>query len=84
METYQLHYVKLYFWEIQSDQGLACLLTEWADTVELMDDDNGLVFYIPFNIIQVISRQWKDDNERLSAMKRCLCNEALSLCNEAL
>ena len=30
---------------------------------------NDLVFYIPFNIIEVISRQWKSDNERLQAMK---------------
>ena len=28
------------------------------------------VFYIPFNIIKVISRQGKGDNERLCAMKR--------------
>ena len=31
---------------------------------------DGLVFYVPFNNIQVISRRWKDDNERLCAMKR--------------
>ena len=33
------------------------------------DDDNDLVFYIPFNIIQIILRWWKSDNERLPAMK---------------
>ena len=32
-------------------------------------DDDDLVFYIPFNIILVISRWWKGDNERLCAMK---------------
>ena len=33
------------------------------------DDDDDLVFYVPFNIIQIISRQWKGENERLCAMK---------------
>ena len=28
------------------------------------DDDDGLVFYSPFNIISVISKLGKDDNER--------------------
>ena len=28
------------------------------------DDDHDMMFYIPFNIIQVILRRWKDDNER--------------------
>ena len=32
-------------------------------------NDDDLMFYIPFNIILVISRQWKGDNERLSAVK---------------
>ena len=35
------------------------------------DDDDGLVLYVPFNIILVISRWWKDNNERLHAMKCC-------------
>ena len=30
---------------------------------------DGLVFQVPFNVIQVIKRQWKDDNERLCATK---------------
>ena len=29
----------------------------------------SLVFYVPFNIIQAISRQWKGDNERLCTIK---------------
>ena len=33
-------------------------------------DDDGLFFYVPVNVISVISIQWKDDNERL-------CNAAL-------
>ena len=37
---------------------------------EQMPDDDDLLFYIPFNIIEVISRQWKADNEWLYAMKR--------------
>ena len=35
-------------------------------------DDDGFMFYVPFNIIKVILRilrQWKDDKERLLAMK---------------
>ena len=32
---------------------------------------DDLVFYIPFNIIKVILRQWKDDNERVCSMKCC-------------
>ena len=32
-------------------------------------DEDDSVFYIPFNIIYIISRQWKDDNEKLCAMK---------------
>ena len=31
-----------------------------------MNDD--LVFYVPFNIIEDIPRQWKDDNERICVM----------------
>ena len=31
-------------------------------------DDDGLAFYFPFNIIYVILRSWKGDNERLCAM----------------
>ena len=42
---------------------------EWA-----FYDDDDLVFYIPFNIIQVILRQWKGDNERFCAMKHCSVN----------
>ena len=34
-----------------------------------LNDDDHLVVYNPFNIIYVILRQWKDDNERLSTMK---------------
>ena len=38
------------------------------------DDDNGDgVFYVPFNIISFIPRQWKGDNERLCAFKRRSC-----------
>ena len=33
------------------------------------DDDDYLVVYVPFNIIQVILMQWDGDNERLCAMK---------------
>ena len=32
-------------------------------------DDGDLVFYVPFKPIYVISRRWKGDNERLSAME---------------
>ena len=32
-------------------------------------DDDGLVFYVPFNIISIISRQWKGHKQRLCAMK---------------
>ena len=32
-------------------------------------NDDDFVFYVPFNIIYVISRWWKGDNERLYAMK---------------
>ena len=39
------------------------------------DDEDGLVFYVPFNIIYVISRWWKEDNERLCAMK---CSTVMS------
>ena len=37
---------------------------------ECSDGDDGLVLYVLLNIIQVISRRWKDDNERFCAMKR--------------
>ena len=33
------------------------------------DDDDDLVFYIPFSISLVILRRWKGDDERLCAMK---------------
>ena len=36
------------------------------------DDNDGLMFYVPFNIISVTVRWWKDDNERLCAMKLCV------------
>ena len=36
------------------------------------------LFYVPFNIIQVISRQWKDDNERVCTMQ-CWSHELISV-----
>ena len=38
-----------------------------SSNTTMTEDD--LVFYIPFNMIKVISRQWKDGNERLCAIK---------------
>ena len=34
-----------------------------------MVEDN-LVFYVPFNIIEVTSRRWENDDERLCAIKK--------------
>ena len=39
------------------------------------DYNDDLVFHTPFNIIKVISRQWKYDNDRLCAMK---CRKLMS------
>ena len=54
--------------------SLRCLITVCVHyrTIfeELDDENNGLVFYVFFNIIQLISRRCKGDNERLCAMKR--------------
>ena len=33
-------------------------------TKNVLGRNDDLVFYVPFNIIEVISRRWKDDNER--------------------
>ena len=44
-----------------------CFLKEQFDR----DDNRDLVFYVPFNIMKVISRRWKGYNERLCAKKHC-------------
>ena len=44
------------------------LLEEFGQNLNNDDDDDDLVFYIPFNIIEVISRQLKSDNEKFCAM----------------
>ena len=37
--------------------------------LRMLHDADNLLFYVPFNIIQAILRQQRDDNERLCAMK---------------
>ena len=62
---------------LQADRGDFdhTVLTRWHTywkvnflTWHFIHDDDGLVFYIPFNMILVISRWWKGDNEKLCAM----------------
>ena len=47
-----------------------------------MTDDDDLVFYDPFNIVWVILRQWKDDNERLCVMEHCTVMSWISTTGE--
>ena len=51
----------------------SCQALSWKIHVTTEKDD--LVCYVPFNIIKVISRRWKDDDEGLCAMK---CHTVMS------
>ena len=45
------------------------LFSKLVKQIDDDDDDDDSSFYVPFNIISVISRLWKGDNEKLCAMK---------------
>ena len=52
-------------------------------TVISLDNEGDLVFYIPFNITEVILRWWKGDNESFCAIMHC-SKLTMSLVNVSL
>ena len=50
----------------------------WKKCAAKSDGWMSLGFYVPFNSISVISWRWKGEDERLCAMKCCLCSGRIS------